>query len=194
MLMATAATCLIVAAALFIFQPRRFQLDGTLQLIVGWTFQGVSYLIFGLRGVTWDFLSIVVANTLLPVGYSFLFAAVQQFQDRSYSRAILFFPPAVTFIFFWYFSVYSNNLPYRIIFISILAVVQISAIVRALLRNAPGGGMRSCRLIGFAFLLDAVAWFTRLLEMGTLSHEHLSVLEATAFRNATLIARIGSQT
>lgn len=90
MLMATAATCLIVAAALFIFQPRRFQLDGTLQLIVGWTFQGVSYLIFGLRGVTWDFLSIVVANTLLPVGYSFLFAAVQQFQDRSYSRAILF--------------------------------------------------------------------------------------------------------
>lgn len=91
MLMATAATCLIVAAALFIFQPRRFQLDGTLQLIVGWTFQGVSYLIFGLRGVTWDFLSIVVANTLLPVGYSFLFAAVQQFQDRSYSRAILFF-------------------------------------------------------------------------------------------------------
>jgi PAS domain S-box-containing protein len=191
MYIAAAMTCFIVAIALFFFQPRQSRRYGVLQWILGWTFQGACWLLFGLRGVVWDFLSIVVANTLLTASYSFLFAAIRQFQGRSYNWGILLFPPAATFIFFWYFFVYADNLSYRIIFISILLILQISSIVWVLLRDTPVQAGRSYWLIVIAFLVEDVVFIHRLLETQMLSYEHLSVLQATIFRNVSTTARLG---
>ena len=71
MYIATAATCFIVAGALFIFQARRFRQDGAREWAFGWALQGGFWLLLGLRGIAQDFLSIVIANTLYVASYSF---------------------------------------------------------------------------------------------------------------------------
>ena len=191
MYMAMAATCLLVAAGLFTLQAGRFRRDGTLQWSVGWAFQGVFWTLVGLRGVIWDFVSIVIASTFLAASYSFLYAAVREFQGRSYSRTILLIPPAATFIFFWYFSTYVDNLVYRVVFISVLTILQISAIAWVLFRDTPVQGRRSYWLTGFAFLLFDLLFLIRLLEALTMPYNQLSVLQATTFRNASLITSLG---
>ena len=191
MYIAMAATCFIVAMALFISHAGRFRRDGTLSWTVGCVFQGAFWTLVGLRGVIWDFVSIVVANTFLAASLSLLYAAVREFQGRAYNRETLLLPPVATFVFFWYFSAYVDNVSYRIIFISLLSILQIIAIVWALFRDTPIQERRSCRLTGFAFPVMAVIWFNRLLEGVTLPYGHLSVLEATTFRNASVIAALG---
>ena len=192
MCIALGAICFIVGAALLTLQAGRFRRDGTLPWALGWAFQGAFWVLLGLRGIIGDFLSIVVAQTCLTASYSFLYAAVREFQGRPYKTGILLFPVAATFIFFWYFSVYVDNLLYRIIFISVLSVLQIGAIVRALLRNVQIRERRSCWLTGFAFLLMALFMLNRLLEALTLPYGQLPVLQATTFRNPGLVALLGA--
>lgn len=192
MYMAMAANSFIVAMALFISHAGRFRRDGTLAWTVGWVFQGAFWTLLGLRGVIWDFVSIVVANTFLATSFSLLYAAVREFQGRAYNLGTLLLPPVAAFVFFWYFSTYVDNLSYRIVFISLLTILQITAIARALFRDTPIQQKRSCRLTGFAFLVMAALWFIRLLEGFTVSYAHLSVLEATTFRNASVMAALGT--
>ena len=137
MYIALGITCFIVAAALLTFQTRQFRRDGSLQWAIGWAFYGGFMVLIGLRGIIGDFLSIVIANTLFTASYSLLYAAVLQFRGRSRNTGILLVPAAATFIFFWYFSAYVDNLSYRIIFISLLSILQITAIVVAVLRSVP---------------------------------------------------------
>jgi PAS domain-containing protein len=117
---------------------------------------------------------------------------VLQFRGRSRNPGVFFVPVAATFIFFWYFSAHVDNLSYRIIFISLLSLLQISAIVVALLRNVPVSERRSYRLTGFAFILMALVMVNRLLEAFTLPFGQLSILYATAFRNAGNIATLAA--
>ncbi len=91
MYIAMAATCFIVAAGFLALQARRRWRDGALQWTLGWAVQGAFWVLLGLRGVIGDFFSIVVANTCLAANFSFLYAAVRQFQGRPYHRGILFF-------------------------------------------------------------------------------------------------------
>jgi cytochrome bd-type quinol oxidase subunit 2 len=191
MYMAMAASCFIVAMALFIFHAGRFRRDGTLLWTVGWVFQGASWTLIGLRGLIWDFVSIVVANTFLTGSFSLLYAAVRQFQDRPYHRETLFLPPAATFVFYWYFLPYADYISYRIVFISLLSIVQIIAIIRALFWGSSIKERRSCRLTGFAFLLLAVIFFIRLLEEVIPSYGHVTVLDPTASRYAGVIVVVG---
>ena len=145
----------------------------------------------GFRGIASDFLSIVIAHTCLTAGYSLLYTAVRQFQERSYKRSILLLPVAATFVFFWYFSAHTDNVLYRVIFISLLTVLQISAIALTLLRQAPVRERLSQWLTGFAFLVMAVNWLIRLIEGLTLPYGQLAVLQVTTFRNGTVLASIG---
>jgi PAS domain S-box-containing protein len=191
MYIAMAAICFIVAAALLTLQTRRSRRDGALQWALGWALQGSFWVLVGLRGIIGDFLSIVIAHTFLVASYSLLYAAVRQFQGRTYNTGILLFPVAATFIFFWYFSAYADNLLYRIIFISILSILQTGSIVRTLLRNPPAKERLSYWLTGFAFLMMAVVWLNRLLEALTLPYGQLSILQATTFRNTGVIVSLG---
>ena len=191
MYMAMAATCFIVALSLFIFQVGRFRRDGTLLWTVGWTFQGAFWILLGLRGVVWDFVSIVVAHTFLAASFSLFYGAVRQFQGRPYHRGVLLFPPAATFVFFWYFSAYVDNVSYRVTFISLLSILQISAIIRPLFREAPAHERRSCWLTGFAFFVYALVFLNRLLEALTLSYGQMSVLVVTTLRNISITAGFG---
>jgi PAS domain S-box-containing protein len=183
MYIAMASTCFIVAAALSTTQR-----EGTRQWALGWALQGAFWMLVGLRGIVWDFVSIVVGNSLLPASYSMIYAAVRQFQGRSYNRRMLLFPTAVTFIFFSYFSLYTENISYRIVFIALLSMLQTGALAWVLFREAPKLERRAYWLTGFAFVLAWLVWCNRLLEGLTLPYGQMSVLVATTFRNATVMA------
>jgi len=192
MYMAMGAACFIVAIAIFIFHAGRFRRDGTLAWAIGWVFQGAFWVLVGLRGVIWDFVSIVVAHTFLAASFSILYAAVREFQERTYDRGTLLLPAVATFMFFWYFSVYVDNVFYRVIFISLLSILQIIAIVWALFRDTSVQERRSYRLTGFAFLVMEGIWIIRFLEGFTLPYGHLSALEATTFRNTSVLIALGT--
>ena len=191
MYIAMGAICFFTAAALFTLRTRPSRRDGALEWALGWAFEGAFYVLVGLRGIAGDFLSIVVANTCATAGYSFLYAAVRHFRGRPCNRGVLLFPVAATFVFFWYFSAYTDNVLYRVIFISLLAVLQISAIALTLLRDAPLKERLSQWLTGFAFVVMAVTWLNRLIEAFTLPYGQLSVLQVTAFRNGTVLVSLG---
>ena len=192
MYMAMGAACFIVAIAIFIFHAGRFRRDGTLAWAIGWVFQGAFWVLVGLRGVIWDFVSIVVAHTFLAASFSILYAAVREFQERTYDRGTLLLPAVATFMFFWYFSVYVDNVFYRVIFISLLSILQIIAIVWALFRDTSVQERRSYGLTGFAFLVMEGIWIIRFLEGFTLPYGHLSALEATTFRNTSVLVALGT--
>ncbi|HMK77951.1 MAG TPA: hypothetical protein VK568_17465, partial [Thermodesulfobacteriota bacterium] len=115
MYMAMAAACFIVAIAIFAFHAGRFRRDGAFSWTLGWVLQSAFWTLVGLRGIIWNFISVVVASTLLTASFSLLYAAVREFQGRTYNRKILLLPPGATFVFFWYFSVYVDNIFYRVI-------------------------------------------------------------------------------
>ncbi len=188
MCIAMAATCFIVAAALLTFQARRFRRDGALLWALGWAFQGAFWVLVALRGTVGDFFSVVLANTLFSASYSLLYAAVREFQGRSYNRGILLSPVAATFVFFWCFSSHAEG---RIIFISILSTMQISGIVLTLLRNIPVNERRSHWLIGSAFLLMAAGTLNRLAEALTLPYGQLSIVQATTSRSVSVLMALG---
>ena len=188
MYIAMAATSFIVAAALSVIEAGRFRRDGTLQWVLGWAVQGAYSTLLGLRGIAWDFVSIVVANVCLATSYSLLYAAVREFQGRSYSRRILLFPPAAMFLFVSYFSIYTDNVVYRSVFISVLSILQIGAVARLLFREAPVYEKRSYRLTGFAFLVAGVLWLGRLIEAFALRHGHISAVPTTTSLIASIMA------
>ena len=189
---ANAACCFIVAAALSAFGAGRFRRDGVLQWALGWAFQGTCWTLLGLRGVVWDFLSIVIANSLLTATYPLFYAAIRQLQGRPYSRGWLFLPPVVTFIFFLYFSVYTDNLPCRVMYMSVVGMLQTGALVWVLVHDAPIQERRSYWLTGFAFLVSFFIWLNRLVEGLTLPHGQLTVLTITALRTASIIGAFGA--
>ena len=191
MYIAMGATCFIVALALVVFQAGRFRRDGTLLWTVGWAFQGVFYTLLGLRGFIWDFVSIVVAHTFLIASFSLLYGAVRQFHGRPYHRGILLIPPAATFVFFWFFSAYVDNVSYRVIFVSLLSILQISAAIWALYHEAPAHERRTYWLIGFAFFVYALIFLNRFLEAMTLPNGQISVLIVTTLRNVSVTAGFG---
>lgn len=190
MYIAMGVTCFVVAATLLILQIGRLQRDGVLQWALGWAVEGAMWLLMALRGIVGDFLSIVVANTCLIAGYSLIYAAVRRFRGCSYNTDILLVPVAVTFIFFWYFSV--DNLSYRVLFVSLLAFLQTGGITWALLRHVPVKERLSHWLTGFGFFVMALFWLNRLIEGLTLPYAQLSVLHATIFRNPGVLAMLGA--
>ncbi len=193
MYIAMGAICFVVAGALLTLQTRRFQRDGALQWALGWALHGAFWVLLGSsrdrRGLSFDchrqhFLD---GKLFPPLRRS---AAVP---GSPYNTGILLVPVAATFIFFWYFSVYVDNLLYRVIFISLLPCCRPAAIVWALLRDAPIKERLSYWLTGFAFLVMALFWLNRLVEALTLPYGQLSVLHATTFRNPGVLAMLGAR-
>jgi PAS domain S-box-containing protein len=157
-------TCFIVAGVIYFFQSRQFRTDGVREWSAGYIFQGVYWVFLGLRGLIPDFLSIIVANTFLTAGYSLLYAAVREFQHRSYRRNILFLPAIVTLIFVSFFSAYVDNFFLRTVYISLLSTIQMGSIALILFREGPFQLNRSQWVTGCFFATGATLWFIRLLE------------------------------
>ncbi len=191
MYVAMAVTCLIVAASLSIINAGKFRRDGTLLWALGWGLQGGFWALVGLPKTIPSFVSIVVANTCMTAGYSLLYSAIRQFRSRIYSRGMLFFPPAVACVVCCLLLIYSDNQIYRIVFMSLLAMLQTGAISWMLFHDAPARDRRSYWLTGSAF---AVAWLIvliRLVQVFAVPYDQAPLAAAAPFRNVAVAASFG---
>ena len=192
MYIAVAAVCFINAATLSIALGGRFRRgDGTFLWILGWTFQGCAWSLVALRGIVWDFLSIVIYVTTLSAAFALFHAAIREHRGRSYSWTFLFLPPSVAFVFSWYYSAFADNVVHRTFFISILFMVQTVGVAWVLFRHSPGFERRSSWLTGFSFLTAASIFLSRLVEVLTLPRAQLSVLGPLVLGGAFLITALG---
>ena len=191
MYVAMAVTCLIVAASLSIINAGKFRRDGTLLWALGWGFQGGFWALVGLPKTIPSFVSIVVANTCMTAGYSLLYSAIRQFRSRACSKGMLFFPPAVACVVCCLLLIHSDNQIYRIVFMSLLAMLQTGAISWTLFHDAPARERRSYWLTGSAF---AVAWLIvliRLVQVFAVPYDQAPLAAAAPFRNAAVAASFG---
>ncbi len=162
-----------------------------IQWTLGYAFQGVFLTLIGLRGIIWDFLSIVVAHGLLAASLSLCYAAVREFQNRPYSRLFLFLPMIATWIYFWFFWAYQDSMFLRTVFIALLSSIQMAAIAWILFRNAPLQIRRSQWFTGCFFAVGSLLWLVRLFEVFVFPPYQAQILGKTWLRAGTLSSGSG---
>jgi PAS domain S-box-containing protein len=186
-----AATCLIVAGGLFFFQVRHFRPSGMTQWIIGQVFQGVAWAFLGCRGIIPDSLSVMVSNVCLTASYSLFYAAVREFQHRSYRWDYLLLPVLSTFLLFWIFWAYTDNLFLRAAYIALLSGMQMASIAAILTRDASIRIGNSQRLTGYIFASGAILWFFRLGELFIVPYQKIHPLESNDIRTVILMLAFG---
>jgi PAS domain S-box-containing protein len=174
--MVMGVSCFIVAAAFLFFQARQFRTDGVRAWSAGYAFQGIYWVFLGLRGVIPDFLSILVANAFLTANYSLLYAAVREFQHRSYRRDFLFLPAIVTIIYFLFFWAYVDSIFSRTVYISLVSAIQMGFVASILFRERPFQIRRSQWLTGSFFAMGALLWLVRFMEVLVSPYRGIHVL------------------
>jgi len=157
-------SCFLVSGSFLFFQAHEFRTDGVKEWSAGYAFQGIYWVLLGLRGVIPDFLSIVVANTFLTANYTLLYAAVREFQRRSYRRNLLFLPAIVTTLYISFFWAYIDSISLRTVYISLVSGIQMGFIASILFREVHFQIRRSQWLTGCFFAAGAALWFIRFLE------------------------------
>jgi two-component system, cell cycle sensor histidine kinase and response regulator CckA len=185
------AVCFIMAATLAVLERGRFREDGAREWALGWAIQGGYWVLLGLRGIVWDFLSIVIANLCLAVSYSLLYAAVRKFQGRPRNRSFLFLPPVFMFLAATVFSVLIDNIFYRSFLVVLLSVFQAGTIALILFRVRTEEEKNSHRLTGLAFAMAGSFWLIRLVEALASSHGTFSSVSAPRSLIPSLVGGFG---
>lgn len=184
-LVITAISCLVMSAALFITHVARFRRDGIRLWTAGYTAQSLAAVLYAAQGIIPDFLSILMANTLLSVGFSLLYAAVREFQEKPNRWGILLLPVVACFLFF---LVHLHNVVYRAAFSGGLFALQAGAIALILFREAPASEWRSHWLTGAAYSVAAALLSYRFLEAIIAPPNALPLLVSSSFRTGSLTA------
>lgn len=152
-------SCFLVSVTLLFFQARQYRTDGMKKWCAGYAFQGIYWVLVGLRGIIPDLLSILVANTFLTANYSLLYAAVREFQHRSYRRDLFFLPAIITFLFISFFWAYVDSIFLRAVYMALVSAIQMGFTASILFRQGSFQIRRSQWLTGFFFATGAIAWF-----------------------------------
>ncbi len=179
-----AISCLIMSTALFITHAGRFRRDGMRFWTAGYAVQFLGASLFAARGTISDFISIVLANTLLAAGFSLLYLAVREFQEKPRRRNWVIVAVVVCFFLF---LVYRENATYRIAFSGIFFCLQTGAIALLLFCYAPLRERRSRWLTGATFAVAALLLLYRSLEVLIGPPEQLSFLAVLPFRTLSLL-------
>jgi len=146
--------------------------SGTLALSVGWVarardedglqlwtvalvLQTLVFSLFSLRNQIPDFFSILVANTLLSLSYSLLFAAIARFQQRHVSRLLLWGPPIVLVVAL---KLLMNEIGARIIAAGMVFITQYLVIFFSLLNGKyrVSGRGKYLLLVGFSIMISVM--------------------------------------
>ena len=185
---AVGAGCFVVAATLAIVFTGRSHREGAFLWSLGWAIHGCAWTLIGLRGIVWDFASIVIAATCFSISYCVVYAAVMAHRGRPCSRTLLFLPPVVAFAFFGYFSVVADNIVYRALFGGALVVFQDGLVAWTLIRYASVLDRRSSWLTAFGFALFGLVVLSRYGEGYLLLHGYQVLPLHLPFQKARLMA------
>lgn len=150
MVMVTAGTTAL-AVAMAVVRPDRREGIGLWALAL--VAHAVTYLLFMTRGWAPDWISMVLANTLLAVAFALLLAAVSEFHGRPPQRLPVLLPIAVTAVLL---VIFQGHHQMRRLVISSLLVVQIGLILWALWHPVPPRQRRGALLMSAALGIEGV--------------------------------------
>jgi PAS domain S-box-containing protein len=179
--------CCLTALFLFFSQSREFGRNGELEWTIGQFCHGLAWGLLGLRGIIPDFYSIVLANSFLTASYGLFHGAINKFDGRTYRGYLLFLPSVVTFLFFSFSWLFVESVFPRALYIVLVSCVQLAFIAAALLRGTSVPISRFRRFTGCLFILAALLWLARLLEVIFYPHQGTQVFEANAIQLPILI-------
>lgn len=126
---------------------------GILLLPTGW-------ILYGVRGFLPDFVTIVIANGLLSLGFAKLVEAVRDFVGRPRNRALIYLPVLAVVLCEVVFSDIAPNPRFRGVFVAAIIGVQLAFAVTALLARA-AVQPRSHQLTAAAFFLLSLVLLVR---------------------------------
>ncbi|MGB6100375.1 MAG: GGDEF domain-containing protein [Comamonas sp.] len=150
MVMVTAGT-MALAVAMAVVRPDRREGIGLWALAL--VANAVTYLLFMTRGWAPNWISMVLANSLLATAFALLLAAVSEFHGRTPQRLPILLPIAATAVLMTFSQ---NHHQMRLLCLSFLLAVQIGLILWALWRPEPPRQRRGALLISVALGTEGV--------------------------------------
>jgi len=144
MVMVTAGTT-AMAIAMAVVRPERREGIGLWALAL--VAHALTYLLFMSRGRAPDWVSVILANTLLALAFALLLAAVSEFHGRTPPRLPVILPIAATAVLM---AVFLERYHMRLLASSFVLAIQIGLILWALWRPEPPCQRRGAILISVA--------------------------------------------
>lgn len=134
----TVLFCFLFSAGMFSFGFSQKKFKGFYSFGLGHLAMGCSFIFIGLRQFFPDFLSVVMANTLIIAALSITLNGIIRFRNASImGRFVSILTVGLTFVCFLYLNRLENSLITRIIVINILIILQVALCIRALLEKIP---------------------------------------------------------
>lgn len=148
----------------------------------------VAYVLLGLRGQVSDWLSVVLANSLLSLHFALFTAGVYQFQQRQAQRWLVWSPVPLAFVLF---SLLLDDITARVLLSSLLLTLQCALLLWLLLtrcRRTPGRGQYFV-VAGYALMIG-ILLMRGMVVLGGAVHivqiTDSSPIQAATFVGATL--------
>lgn len=158
---ATAIVSLSSAAIVFFIHKLRFPEKGILFWVNGSFTIACSLSLLALRGIIPDFITIVIANTFITLGFALLWNGMRMFANRSSMlKTSLIAPFAIAPILYWS-SVIQPSLWIRIVVCSMAIVLFSGASAFELLKGKEFGDRLARQFTGYLFALNATVFFIR---------------------------------
>ncbi len=155
--------CFLLSSTLFLFRRTERAVRGIGSWGSGFLVLGIAYGLLSLRGMIADFLSIVVANTLLVVCLVLLYRGLRKFEGERPGEPVSIVSALVNVAGFLYFTYIIDSMAARIAILTLSSSVVAIQIGCFLVRKAPPLFRRAYRTEGGIFFLIAATMIARAL-------------------------------
>ena len=163
LIVVTAAVSLGSALVIFIIHRLRFREQGILFWVYGTSAIAFSLILLTLRGILPNFITIVVANTLVTCGFALIWNGMRLFTGRSRMlKTTLITSFTIAPFLFWYSQI-QPSLWIRIVACSLAIVGFTGASAYELLRDKKRRVNLARRITGYVFFVSATIFFIRIL-------------------------------
>ena len=153
-MLAIATAC--SAFVIFLVHRLRFSVQGTLFWAYGCFMAACALVLTALRGILPNFITIVVANTVVVYGYSIIWSGTRIFLRRSSLLKIsLTAPLAITPFLFWYSEV-SPSMATRMLLVFTMLIIFSSAIAYELFKTSKETNRIAQRFTGYVYVANAL--------------------------------------
>ena len=151
--------------------------------ILGIVLQPTAWMLYGMRDAAPDWLTMVVANTLLGLAFAKHIQAVRTFAERPINRALIYAPVAAIALLEIVFTYGVPSIRWRTVSVSAVFCVQMLCAVAALL-DWRQPQRRSYLLTAAAFLILAAVLMVRIVYEGLRQGTLTSAFAATPMQTA----------
>jgi hypothetical protein len=149
----------------WIWRQNRKRLDGLSHCLAVYILQTIGQVLLYTRGISPDFVSIVVSNSLFITSLVILLLGISRFVEVKVYKTPNFVLIAIFFILYLIFGLVKPSLLIRILILSISFVMVIAQIVWILLWKIDKRQRRTYRAAGLIFLIFCFFYVIRIINL-----------------------------